>query len=308
MDKLGDMDLFVRVVKNNGLAAAGREVGLSPASMSARIKGLEDRYGVRLLIRSTRRITLTDEGRRFFEDCVRVLDAIDETESRLVSASQALSGQLRVTTTTDLGQQHIAPLLDSFQQRHPGVSVYLHLEDSLVNIVRDGFDLGIRYGLPGDSRLISRRLARSYRVLCAAPAYLAAQGTPRHPDDLRQHRCLVMVRSAEPLTTWHFNSPGGPVSVPITPARMTSNGALVRRWALEGAGIAMKSYWDVAADLAAGRLVTVLDDCALDFEKKGVDGGADIQLLYPSRDYLPQRSRRFMDELVHYFAALQKGQ
>lgn len=302
MDKLGDMDLFVRVIKNGGLAAAGREVGLSPARMTARMNGLEQRYGVRLLNRTTRRISLTDEGREFHAACERVLAEVEHAEIRLQTGRQSFAGPLRVTTASDLGQQHVAPVLAQFVEAHPEVTPCLHLTDGVVNLTEDGFDLGVRYGVLSDSRLVARKLASNHRVLCASPDYLKRKGKPETPGDLAYHDCLVMVRASEPLTTWHFHTPKGQQSVSVEPARSTNDGALVRRWALEGAGIALKSHWDVRADIKAKRLVTVLDDYMQDFERQGTTSGADLHVVYPSREYLPQRTRGFIDALADYFS------
>lgn len=304
MDKLGDMDLFVRVIKNGGLAAAGREAGLSPARMSARMNGLEARYGVRLLNRSTRQVSLTDEGREFYAACERVLAEVSQAEIRLQTGRASIAGPLRVTATSDLGQQHVAPVLSKFVDDHPDVTPCLHLTDGVINLAEEGFDLGVRYGVLPDSTMVARRLARSRRALYASPDYLKRKGTPATPDALADHDCLAMVRAAEPLTTWHFQTAHGAQSVSIQPARASNDGALIRRWALEGAGIVLKSYWDVADDLKAHRLVPVLGDYMQDFEQKGSIGGTDLHVVYPGREYLPLRTRGFIEALAEHFAHL----
>lgn len=302
MDKLGDMDLFVRVIKNGGLAVAGREVGLSPARMTARINGLEDRYGVRLLNRSTRRVSLTDEGREFYTACERILAEVKQAEVSLQTGQKTFAGPLRITATSDLGQQHIAPVLSRFVDEHPDVTPYLYLSDGVVNLTEDGFDLGVRYGILSDSTLVARRLASSRRVLCASPDYLKRKGAPATPDALADHDCLAMVRATEPLTTWHFQMADEEISISIQPAWASNDGALIRRWALEGVGIALKSFWDVADDLKAKRLVTVLDNYTHDFERKGTSGGADLHVVYPSRKFIPQRTRGFIEALADHFS------
>jgi len=302
MDKFGDMDLFVRVVKNKGLAAAGREVGLSPARVTARINALEKRYGVRLLIRTTRRVSLTDTGREFYAGCERILAEVKQAEARLQTGRKSFTGPLRVTATSDLGQQYIAPILSKFVKAYPDVRPCLHLTDRVINIAEEGFDLAIRYGALADSTLIARKLANSRRVLCASPAYLRRNGVPATPSVLVGHDCLAMVRATEPLTTWHFQTDAGKQTVLIQPARATNDGALIRRWTLEGAGIALKSYWDIVNDLKAKRLVTVLDDYTQDFERQGTTGGADLHVVYPNRDFLPLRTRGFIEALLEYFS------
>ena len=302
MDKLGDIELFVSVVKNNGFAAAGRQLGLSPASMSARIKNMEQRYGVRLLNRTTRAVAMTEAGREFYQSCVEILTEFNQAEEKLLTGRESIAGPLRITSTSDLGQQHISLLLSEFVKKHPAVTPCLHLSDGVLDIIEEGFDLAIRYGVLSDNRLVARKLATNRRVLCASPEYLKRKGTPKTPDELIHHDCLTMVRAAEPLIRWHFKTEKGVNTVMIQPTRSTNDGALTRQWALEGAGIALKSIWDIKADLKAKRLVTLLDQFTHDFERQGTSDGADLHLVYPNREFLPFRTRAFMDVLMHYFS------
>jgi len=303
MDKLGDMDLFVRVIKQGGLAAAGREVGLSPARMTARINNLEARYGVRLLNRTTRKVSLTDEGRAFYKDCERILSEVEQAELSLQSGKECLSGPLRITCMSDLGRQHIAPLLSAFVKDNPEVTPYLHLSDGITNLAEDGYDLGIRYGNLIDSTMIAKKLASNRRVLCASPEYLKKRGTPQSPQDLLNHDCLAMVRVNEPLTKWYFkNAKGESQALLIQPKRASNDGALIRQWLLDGAGIGLKSELELLEDLKNKCLVKVLEDTLQDFDEKGASDGADLHVIYPSRKYLPQRTREFIELLVIYFA------
>ena len=295
------MDLFVRVVKNRGLAAAGREVGLSPASMSARMNGLEARYGTRLLNRTTRHVSPTDAGHEFFDACVRILASVSEAEAQLQTGRESFSGPLRVTAPSDVGQQFVAPVLSRFVGQHPAITPHLHLSDGIVNLAEGGFDIGIRYGLLTDGSLIARKLASSRRVLCASPAYLRQHGKPKTPRDLSNHECLVMVREVEPLTHWHFVKGDKAETVTIEPACSTNDGAVIRRWMLEDHGIGLKSYLDVANDISAGRLVTVLDDYMQDFEKRGAFGTADLHAVYPNRSHVPAHLRAFIELLGEKF-------
>ncbi|KGJ94112.1 transcriptional regulator, LysR family [Colwellia psychrerythraea] len=304
MDKLGDIELFVRVIKKEGLAAAGREVGLSPARMTARINGLEERYGVRLLNRTTRRISLTEEGRKFYVSCERILAEVEQAETSLQTGQTSFIGALRITAPSDLGQQYIAPVLSKFVEVHPEITPYLYLSDSVVDLIGNGFDLGIRYGTLKDSTLIARRLARNRRVLCASPDYLKRKGIPVLPEELIQHDCLTMVRMAEPLTTWHFQGTAGNSSISIQGTRASNDGALIRRWAIEGAGIALKSYWDIAEDLKAKRLVTIMDNYQYDFNSTGATEGADLHVIYPNRRFISQRTIAFIDALKKHFSSV----
>jgi DNA-binding transcriptional LysR family regulator len=303
MDKLGDMDLFVRVVKNGGLAVAGREVGLSPASMSARMNALEARYGTRLLNRSTRHVSLTETGQQLYEASLRILADVSEVESQIVGDKDLLTGSLRITVSSDIGRQHIATVLSQFVATHPKVTPYLHLTDDIVNISEEGFDCAIRHGDLPDSSLVARKLASNHRVLCASPQYVKQNGSPKTPKELQNHRCLTMTRGNEPLTNWHLQTSKGLETVVIKGSRSSNDGAMVRQWVLEGAGIALKSYLEVAEDIKAKRLVVILDDFMPDFIK-GNSNSADLHVIYPSRQYQPKRVKAFIEALIGYFEAL----
>jgi DNA-binding transcriptional LysR family regulator len=313
MDKLGDMDLFVRVVKNNGLAAAGREVGLSPASMSARINGLEARYNTRLLNRSTRHVSVTEIGRQFYEACLCILADVSEAESQMFSHKEILSGSLRITAPSDIGRLHIMPVLSKFLEDNPKINPYLHLSDGIVNIAEGSFDCAIRYGVLPDSLLIARKIASNYRVLCASPDYLKRKGHPKEILELQEHDCLTMTRGSESLTHWFFNGCNGVERILIKAARSSNDGALVRRWALEGKGIALKSYLDVSEDIIAGRLIVILKEFKPDFVQgtsKKSQGktnliDADLHIIYSSRQYLPRRVKAFIEYLLAHFKTLE---
>ena len=301
MDKLGDIELFVQVIKSSGLAAAGRKMGLSPASMTARINTLEKRYGVKLLNRTTRLVSPTEEGLYFYQACERILADLAQAESKIQLGKTSLSGPIRITAPSDLGQQHISQVITAFINKHPNVQPFLHLSDGIVNILEDGFDLGIRYGALSDSRLIAKQLADNHRVLCASPDYLKKRGTPASPSELSKHDCLAMIRLSEPMTTWYFQTEKGVQKVIIQAARQSNDGALIKRWALEGAGVALKSIWDIADDLKENRLVTILDKYTQNFNQKDLAGEAGIHVIYPNREFLPRRTRAFIEELSQYF-------
>lgn len=294
MSKIDNMELFVQVVKTGGLAAAGRQIGLSPASMTARINALEKHYNTRLLNRSTRKISLTDAGQRFYAACLRVLAEVEGAEALLQNDKEALSGQLRVTATSDFGRQFVAPALSEFVNLHSEVIPYLHLTDSVMNLVEHGFDLGVRFGNLPDSNLIVRRLADNYRVLVASPDYLKQHGIPEKPKDLVQHRCLVMERLGEPLNEWRFRSDDGHQTIKVHPALVSNDGAIMRQWAFLGAGIAYKSIWDVKSDLETGKLVSILEDFVLGFQHSD-NKKTGLQLIYSSRQYLPRQVAGFIE-------------
>jgi DNA-binding transcriptional LysR family regulator len=296
MSKIDDMTLFVKVVKAGGLAVAGRQIGLSPASMTARVNALEKRYNARLLNRTTRKISLTETGQQFYQACLRVLAEVEGVEAVFQKDKQTLSGQLRITASADFGRQYIAPLLSEFVKQHPEVIPHLHLNDGVINLTEYGFDLGVRFGNLPDSNLIVRHLADNHRVLVASPSYLQQHGFPEQPKDLVQHRCLVMERLGEPLNEWRFRTNHGPLSIKVTPALLSNDGSIIRHWALCGAGIAYKSIWDVKQDIEAGKLLTILDDFTLGFQASDNEN-IGLQLVYPSRQYVPRQVSGFIEFL-----------
>ncbi|BBB30391.1 LysR family transcriptional regulator [Neptunomonas japonica] len=303
MTKADDMALFVRVVKEGGLAVAGRQLGISAASMTARIKGLEERYGTRLLHRTTRSITLTSAGQHFYEASLRVLAEMETLEIRLQQGKTSFCGVLRVTAPSDFGRQYVAPALAEFVEEHKEVQPYLNLADGIVNLVNQGFDLGVRFGNLPDSNLVVRQLIENHRVLCAAPKYLRRNGTPKTPEELKQHRCLVMERLGEPLNEWRFTQPEGSHLIKVHPAQMSNDGGVIREWALAGAGIALKSWWDIKNDIERGALVTLLDSCVKGFQVTDQDE-VGLQMVYPSRQYTPLQVTAFIEFFKTYMAAL----
>ena len=294
MSKIDDIAVFVRVVQVGGLAAAGRQLGLSPASMTARINALEQRHDTRLLQRTTRSISLTEAGQRYYDAGLRVLDELEYAEALLQNDDVCLSGQLRMTAPSDFGRQYVVPVLAEFLQLHPKVRAYLHLTDSVENLVEQRYDLGIRFGNLPDSTLIVKSLAENHRVLVASPAYLEQQGIPAEPNDLQQHRCLVLERLGEPLNEWLFHDEQGEKQMVKVPAGLTSNdGAVIRSWTLAGMGIAFKSFWDVKSDIAAGTLQTILDEFVVGFQQSD-RAKTGLQFVYPNRKYMPAQVTSFM--------------
>ena len=304
MDKFSDMMLFVSIVKNQGLAAAGRELGLSPATVTARLQTLEERYGVKLLNRSTRHLSLTDSGAMYHQACLEILDSVKETENLLQTGLKEVRGTLKISAPRDIGKQYISPIVSAFAEQYPDVTPYLYLNDNLSNLAESGLDIVIRYGELADSSLISRKLAASRRVLCASPEYLARRGTPISPQDLANHDCLAMVRSNEELKTWHFQDSEKHNVITVLPKRCSDDGEVIRQWALEGAGIALKSILDVQEDINQRRLVTLLNGYMKNFNASTSSTGADLNVIYMSRQYQPKRIRLFLDFLIERFELL----
>ncbi|MEI2455641.1 MULTISPECIES: LysR family transcriptional regulator [Lysobacter] len=286
IDNLPNLIAFDRIVSAGSLSAAARELDLSLAVVSKRLAQLEEDLGLRLLQRTTRRQTLTEEGALFHAQVVRILAEVAAAEALIWRRRESVDGLLRVTAPNDLGRRWIAPILADFQRLHPQLSVQLDLGDGLADLVADGLDLAIRFGRLEDSSLIARPLAPNYRVLCTAPAYLQAHGEPSDPAQLAAHRCLLIGEQAR--ADWRF---GGepPVSVRVRGSLVSNDGGAVHAWALAGAGIALKSIWDVGDDLAAGRLQRVLPGHSIP--------AAPLHAIYAHAEHLPPRARLFIDYL-----------
>ncbi|MEZ9564057.1 LysR family transcriptional regulator [Vibrio artabrorum] len=304
MDKFSDMTMFVGIVKHHGLAAAGRELGLSPATMTTRLQALEERYGVKLLNRSTRHVSLTDSGELYYKACLEILENVSEAENLIQNGVREVKGPLKIAAPKDIGKQYILPILSEFCQQYPDVIPYLYLNDHLSNIAESGMDIVIRYGELVDSSLISRRLSPSRRVLCASPEYLVKHGTPIKPQDLVDHACLAMLRSNEELKTWHFQDHDMKKAVTVVPKRFSDDGEVIRYWALQGEGIALKSVLDVQGDINNRRLVTLLNGYMKNFNTSTSVSSADLNVVYISKKYQPKRIRLFLDFLFERFNCL----
>ena len=258
MDRLDALSFFVRVVEKRGVAAAGRDFGMSPATASDRLAALEAHYGATLLHRTTRSISLTDQGRVLYERARGLLEEANDLEAQIKLGVERLSGRIRVSAPCDLGERRITPLVDTFLEQHPETSIELMLTDGYVDLASEGLDLAIRFGALSNSSLMARKIGDNRRVICAAPSYLEQHGRPEHPDELAAHNCLVMQFGPVIDREWSFVIDGKRHDVLVTGNRTANTGAQVRRWCLDGRGIALKSIWDVGQDLKQGRLVELL--------------------------------------------------
>lgn len=242
MGKLEDMALLVEVVEAGGLAAAGRRMNLSPATMTARLKALEERYQTRLFNRFTRAIALTRAGEEFYHAALRVLEEVAQAESTLTQKEGVLSGSLRISAPSDFGRQYLSPALLDFSHLHPEVRSAVYLSENVVDLIASRLDMSIRFGNLPDSNLVTRYIRPNSRVLVASKRYLESHGLPQHPDELHQHRCLVMEQRGTLMNEWRFERQDAPATVRVTPAMVCDDGALLRQWVLAGAGIASKSW------------------------------------------------------------------
>lgn len=293
MDGFSDLRFFALLIKEGSLAAAAQQMGITPPAVSRRLAQLEHRLGVRLLHRTTRRIRLTPEGETYLLDGARILGDLEALERTVAGARSSPRGLIKLASTLGFGRVHIAPALSAFARAYPEVEVQLHLTDRTVNLVEQGFDAAVRFGDLPDSRLTARRLLANRRVLCASPAYLAQAGEPEQPADLLAHQCIVIRESDETYGTWHLHQGERQETVKVRGMLSTNDGAAATTRALEGHGVLMRSEWDVAAHLAAGRLVRVLPAWSLP--------AADVTLVYPTRSDLSAKTRALADFLRDWF-------
>ncbi len=303
MDKLKAIESFVSVATRGSLTAAANAEGVAPAIMGRRLDALEEYLGVKLLVRTTRRISLTHEGSAYLEDCQRLLTDFANAEASVSAGGARASGHLRVTAPAGFGRRHVAPLVPQFRALHADLAISLNLSDRVVDIAAEGFDCAVRVGDLPDSSLVSVRLADNRRLCVATPQYLKQHGTPLHPHDLSKFDCLTLSSDASQARGWAFVAnartasatgsagevvhlkPGGPLDC--------SDGQVLHDWCLAGYGIAWRSTWEVEAEIAAGSLVAVLEDFA------APPNG--IYALFPHAKHLPVRVRLWIDFLKSNF-------
>jgi len=291
-DALQEMAVFAKVVAAGSLSAAARELGTSPALVSRRLAALESRLGVRLVNRTTRTLNLTVEGSRYYEACTRVLADIQEADAEVAAGRVEPRGALKVALPASFGHQHVAPLVPKFAERYPKVELALSLSDRSVNVMDEGFDVAVCIADLRDSSLAARRLAPNRRVVCASPAYLTAHGTPRTPEELAKHNCLVVT---DFNANWEYKTRDGrSTSVRVQGRYACDNWEVLRQWALAGLGIALKSTWDVYRQLEEGSLVVVLPDYVFHSD-------VAIYAVYPHRRFLPAKTRVFIEFLAESF-------
>jgi DNA-binding transcriptional LysR family regulator len=292
MSKIQEMSSFAAVVEAGSFVAAADVTGLSKTAVSRHISDLEQRLGVRLLHRTTRRLSLTDEGRTFFTRVKDVLSAIDEAESELTARSVEPSGLVRVNAPLTFGTMHLAPLWAPFVDAHPKVSLDVTLSDRTVDLVEEGYDLAVRIATSPGSNVVSRKLASTRVVLCASPRYLQAHGTPQHPRDLSKH-AVISYAYWSGGDEWTFTGPQGPVSVKVRSRIHANNGDTCRIAALADQGIILQPDFLIGADLRRDTLVELLP------KFRSVELG--IHVVYPTRKHLPLKLRRLIDFLVAAF-------
>jgi LysR family transcriptional regulator, transcriptional activator for dmlA len=293
LPNLDDLDIFLQVARRESFAAVAEARGMSAAFVSKRIRLLEADLGVRLLHRTTRRVTVSEEGVRVYQWAQQIFEALQRMGDDLDARQREPAGQLRIASSLGLGRRMVAPALSELAARYPRLDIRLDVHDRLVDLVAEGVDLDIRVGDQIAPNLIAKRLARNWRVLCAAPDYLARRGTPKNLADLASHDCLVIKERDHPFGVWHLEGPGGEESVRVTGALSSNHGEVVHQWCLDGRGIVLRSWWDVHDSLADGRLVQVLE---------GYRQSADIWAVYTAPLAGSAKVRVAVEFFREYFA------
>lgn len=294
MDRFGEMETFVRVVESGSFSSAARDLHMTPSAVSKMIGRLEDRLGVRLLSRTTRKLSLTEEGRVFFQRITPILSEVAEAEETVSLSTAEARGVLKVNASTAFGQYQIVPLIPAMLERYPSLQVQLTMTDSIVNLVEEGFDVSIRIGTLTDSSLIARKLGVAHRVLVASPAYLERHGVPKCPIDLEQHQCLKLSIPTS-LNKWEFVLADGPRTVEVSGRFEADNAIALHEAALAGMGLFRAATFVVGDDIKAGRLVQVLQE----YE---ISGDPGIFVVWPHNRNLSAKVRAFVDTLVDAFS------
>jgi DNA-binding transcriptional LysR family regulator len=294
MDKLKEMEAFVTAVESGSLAKAALALGVTAAMLGRRIDALEQRLGVKLLHRSTRHLGLTEQGSEFREQCKKLLSDLEIAEELMSAGRHMATGHLRVTAPAGFGRKHVAPHGPAFLAANAQVQISFDLTDRVVDLVREGYDMGIRIGSVLDPNLVAVTLWSNQRVVCASPAYLQRHGVPSTLADLEQHNCLAFNPQGGQLGGWYFRDKGKLVTIRVRGNLDCNDGELLHRWASEGRGLAWRSTWEIQAELASKALVTVLDKYALtDY---------DIRAVYPQQPHIPAKIRLFIEHLKQVFS------
>ncbi len=297
VDHFKQIATFVNVSQRGSLSAAARYEGIAPAMVSRRLDALEARLGVKLLQRSTRRLSLTSEGTAFVENCQRILRELEDSEAAVAAKGVEAFGHLRISAPAGFGRVHVAPIVAGFAAHHPRVTVALELSDRLVDLLAEGLDCAIRFGEHADSTLVRVQVGASRRVVVAAPTYVQQRGRPHHPRELEKHQCLTLGDTATvgaPQRGWTLLLDGVPTSIRVAGALVCNDGAVLHDWALQGRGLAWRSLWEVAHDIERGQLITVLDEFAAPATR--------VYCVFPARKHIALRARLFIDSIKQAFA------
>ena len=294
MDRFKEIEAFVQVMEHGSMAAAALAAGVTPVMMGRRLDALEQRLGTQLVIRTTRRLSLTDQGASYLDECRQLLARWDEAERAVSSRHQRASGHLIVSAPAAFGRLHVAPHASSFLKANPDVQLSFNLTDRVVDLVREGYDMGIRIGGQIDPNFVTIKLASNQRVVCGTPAYFRKHGKPQTLEDLRHHNCLAFNLQGGQQRGWYFLKDGKSVTVRVEGNLDCNDGELLHRWASQGLGLGWRSTWEIQKQLQSGELVTVLDEFALP--------AYDILAVYPQQKNLPAKVRFFIEHIKKAYA------
>jgi DNA-binding transcriptional LysR family regulator len=286
-DEVSDLMLFVKIVQAGNLSAAARTLNASPAAMSRALSTLESRLGVRLVTRTSRSFRLTNEGSRFYERCQRIVAEIAIAEAEASAKTGVVQGILHVGAPNELGRRLVAPLIAQFARRYPEIEVRLVLSDSGLDVIDDGLDIALRIGLPDDNSVMARKILSSKRIVCASPAYFKRHGMPSHPEELRRHNCIRLMRGRRVMDSWAFQDLGQRFEVKVGGTLTTTSGEVVHDWVRAGRGIALKASWDLAQEIKEGTIVQCLAQFWCD--------PIDLFAITANRTHQPHRIRAFLD-------------
>lgn len=289
MDDISELRLFVSLVDAGSLSAAARRLESSPAAMSRRLSALEQRLGVRLVTRTSRRFDLTDEGQQFYERGAAILLDLDDAEAEVSVASEEPRGTIRLVAPMGLGAQLIAPLVEAFVQRHPHVKIRLTLSDAGPDLADPLPDLLLATRLPTSGAMIARKIHSERRIVCATGAYFARYGRPQRPHDLAHHNCMCLIRGLDIFDTWRFKDDGGEIGIRVSGSLSANSSAVLRDWVLTDQGIGYLAMWDIHDAVQNGTVEECLQDYWCDM--------IDLYAIYPTRRHLPHRIRRLIDFL-----------
>ncbi|WP_340619983.1 LysR substrate-binding domain-containing protein [Xenorhabdus siamensis] len=289
---LQDLRVFLLVAKRASFVAVAQEIGASPAFISKRIAILENVLNVSLLHRTTRRVSITEDGERIYEWAQHILNDVNQMLDELSELRQEPQGKIRITSSFGFGRKFVAPALSALIQTYPQLDLRFDVEDRLVDLATEGIDLDIRIGDDIDDNLIARKLASNRRILCASPAYLARNPIPKSINELPSHACLVIKERDHPFGIWKLQNSTGIQSVKVTGPMSSNHGEIIHQWCLEGHGITLRSYWDVRENIKSGALVHILPEYYQ---------SANIWAVYVTRLAMSARIRVTVEFLEHYF-------
>jgi DNA-binding transcriptional LysR family regulator len=293
IDHAGEMAAFVRVVEARGFSAAAPALGLTPSAVSKLVTRLETRLGVRLLQRTTRALHLTTEGELFFDSARRIVGEIEQLENRLSDGRGTPHGLLRVTTSLAFTTHQLAPVISEFLARNPRIQLELLPTDRVIDMIEEGVDIAIRIGRLGDTSFMARKIGEDKRLICASPSYLAKYGTPRTPQELVRHQCIVS-RELIHLNRWAFKAGTEVTEIEVAGPLAVSEGEAQLQMALQGVGIVRLTRLTVAQAIREGKLISL-------FEAQSADSGVPIHAVYPHRRHLPSKVPAFVDFLIEKF-------